>query len=150
MAVEALIEKLKEQVGVDRPPQVYQVEKGMIRRFAQAIGDPNPLWQDGKYAAKSSYGDIVAPPTLALILGFEQVVQTLTLEPSVTVLHGSTELETYLPIRPGDTITVTARIANARERPGKMGNMLFVTFDMSYHNQKQEAVARCRQMAIIY
>jgi acyl dehydratase len=150
MAIEALIEKLKEQVGVERPPVVYAVEKGMVWRFAQAIGDPNPLWQNGEYAAKSRYSDIVAPPTFALILGFEQVVQALTLEPSVTVLHGSTDLETYLPIRPGDTITVTARIDNARERPGKMGSMLFITFDMRYRNQRQEAVARCRQMAIIY
>ena len=150
MTADTMIEGLKGQVGVDRPPQVYPVEQGMIRRFARAVGDANPRWQDEEYAAKSDCGGIVAPPTLALILGFDQMLQTLTAESAVTVLHGGTELECFAPMRPGDTIALTSRIANVRERPGKMGKTAFVTFEMSCHNQRQEMVARCCQMAIIY
>ncbi len=47
------IEELKSKIGVEWPPLVYEIEKGMLRRFAQAVGDPNPLWQDEEYAAKS-------------------------------------------------------------------------------------------------
>ena len=36
------------------PSVVMEVEKGHIRRFAEAIGDPNPLWVD------ESAGGIVA------------------------------------------------------------------------------------------
>ena len=144
------VERLKSQIGVEWPPLVYEIEKGMIRRFARAVGDSNPLWQDEESAKKTSYGGIIAPPTFALILGFDQLQQVLTSGSSLTVLHGSTELECYQPVRPGDVITLTARIANVRERQSKMGRTVFVTFDMTYKNQGQEVVARCRQMAIIY
>lgn len=150
MAAGGLAEELKSQVGVDWPPLVYEIEKGMIRRFAQAVGDPNPLWQDEEYASRSSFSGIIAPPTFLLILGFGQILQTLTSDSSLTVLHGSTELECHQPVRPGDVITVTTKIANVRERPGKMGKMLFVTFDMTGTNQGQDVVAKCRQVAIIY
>lgn len=150
MAAGGLAEELKSQVGVDWPPLVYEIEKGMIRRFAQAVGDPNPLWQDEEYASRSSFSGIIAPPTFLLILGFGQILQMLTSDSSLTVLHGSTELECHQPVRPGDVITVTTKIANVRERPGKMGKTLFVTFDMTGTNQGQDVVAKCRQMAIIY
>ena len=142
--------KLKEKVGLELEAAVCEIEKGTLRRFAQALGDPNPLWQDEEYAVKTRYGGIIAPPTLALTLGFSRIQQMLTLDPSLTVLHGSTELEPYQPIRPGDVVTVSTRIARVRERPGKMGSTLFVTFEVTCRNQRQEMVARCRQMAIIY
>ena len=62
------------------------------------------------------------------------------------LLHGSTELECFQPVRPGDEITVTAKIASIRER----SQMAFVTFEISYTNQKRELVARCQQTMIGY
>jgi acyl dehydratase len=34
-----------------------------IRKFADGIGDSNPLWNDEEYAQKTRYGSIVAPPS---------------------------------------------------------------------------------------
>ncbi len=151
MAADGLsIEELKSKIGVEGPPLVYEIEKGMIRRFAQAIGDSNPLWQDDEYGAKSSFGSIIAPPTFVLTLGFDQIVHRLTQGPSQTVLHATTELEHYQPVRPGDIITGTTRIAGVRQREGKIGKTTFITFDITYKNQRQEVVAKCRQRAIIY
>ncbi len=144
------IEELKSKIGIEWPSMVYEIEKGMLRRFAQAVGDPNPLWQDEEYAAKSSFGSIVAPPTFVLTLGFDQIIHPLTQSPSQAVLHGSTELDYYQPVSPGDVITVTTRIAGVRQREGKTGKTTFITFDITYKNQRQEVVAKCRQMAIIY
>jgi len=144
------IEGLKDKIGVAWEAGVYEVDKGMIRRFVQAIDDPNPLWQDEEYARKSEYGGIIAPPTFIVTLGLEQIGQVLASIPSVTVLHGSTELECYQPIMAGDTVTVTTKIAAIRERQGKMGRTAFLTFDFTYENQRQELVARCRQMIICY
>ncbi len=151
MAVDSqYIEELESRVGAEKPPLVYDVEKGMIRRFTQAVGDPNPLWQDEEYAQETGYGGVIAPPTFILTLGFDQLQHVLASGSSKTVLHGSTELECYQPVRAGDTITITTRITNVRERQSKMGRTVFVTFNMDYQNQRQEVVARCRQMAIIY
>ncbi len=133
------IDKLKAKLGVEWAPWSYPVERGMIRRFAQAVGDPR--WQDG----------IIAPPTFVLAIGFEQFVdEVMSLVPFGTMLMGGTELECYHPIKGGDVITVIFKISSLRERQGKMGRMAFMTFDSTYKNQGEELVARCRQMVIGY
>ena len=135
------IEKLKGKVGVAWKPREYPIEGEMIRRFARAVGDQNPLWKDGD----------IAPPTFTLSIGFEQFVDDLMkLTPFNTVLMGSTEIESYQPMKRGDTITVVFKISNLRERKGQMGPMAFMTFESSYKNQEGEPVARCRQMVIGY
>ncbi len=145
------IEGLKAKIGVEWEPRVCEIEKGMIRRFAQAIGDPNPLWQNEEYAGRSKYGGIIAPPTFVLTIGFEQFLeQILALASFGTILHGSTEFECYQPIRPGDVVAVITKITNVRERDGKMGKTAFITFEITYRNQSQELVAKCRQMVIGY
>ena len=145
------IDRVRAKIGEEGEPRVYEIEKGMIQRFVQAIDDPNPLWQDEEYAKKSQYDGIIAPPTLIPIIGFEQIQQQVSqLIPHGTVLHGATDLECYQPIRPGESVTVTTKIANVRERQGKMGKMAFITFETTYKNQRQELVARCRLMLIGY
>jgi len=134
------LERLRSKIGVEWEPRVYEIEADMIRRFARAVGDPNPRWQSG-----------VVPPTLVLAIGFEQFVdKVMSLAAFGTVLMGGTELEFYHPIKSGDEITVAFKISSLRERQGKMGKMAFMTFDSTYKNQGQELVARCRQMVIGY
>jgi acyl dehydratase len=135
------IDKLKGRVGVAWKPREYLIEGEMIRRFARAVGDTNPLWKDGN----------IAPPTFTLSIGFEQFVEDLMkLTPFNTVLMASTEIEGYQPIKPGDVITVVFKISNLRERKGQMGQMAFMTFESSYKNQEKTLVAKCRQMVIGY
>jgi len=145
------IERLKEKIGEGWQPRVYEIEKGMIRQFVQAIDDPNPRWQDEEYAKKSKYGGIIAPPTFVVAIGFDQIQQQMLASiPYQTVLHGSSDLECYQPIRSGDVVTVTTKVTNIHQRQGKMGKMAFMTFDTTYKNQRQELVAKCRQMVISY
>jgi acyl dehydratase len=135
------IERLKAKVGVRWEPREYLIEGEMIRRFARAVGDQNPLWKDGA----------TAPPTFTLSIGFEQFVEDLMkLTPFNTVLMASTEIESYQPIKPGDVITVVFKISNLCERKGQMGQMAFMTFESSYKNREGEPVAKCRQMVIGY
>jgi acyl dehydratase len=135
------IAKLKGKVGVAWEPREYLIEGEMIRRFTRAVGDDNPLWRDGN----------IAPPTFTLSIGFEQFVDDLMkLTPFNTVLMGSTEIESYQPMKLGDVITVVFKISNLRERKGQMGQMAFMTFESTYKNQQGELVARCRQMVIGY
>lgn len=134
-------ERLKARVGVKWEPREYPVEGEMIRRFARAVGDENPLWRDGS----------IAPPTFTLSIGFEQFVDDLMkLTPFNTVLMGTTEIESYQPMKRGDTITVVFKISNLRERKGQMGQMVFMTFESTYTNQEEALVAKCRQMVIGY
>ena len=144
------IDGLRGKVGVEWEVGVYEIEKGMIRRFIRATGDTNPLWQDEAYAKKSKYGSIIAPPAFTLTIGFEEIQEMLASSLPGAVLHGSTELEHYQPVRAGDVVTATTKISNIRERQSKMGKTVFVTFDITYKNQRQQPVAKCRYMVVVY
>ena len=151
MAEDSLITgELRSKIGKESTPKVYEIEKGMIRRFVLAIDDPNPLWQDEGYAGKSRYGGIIAPPTFVLAIGFDELQrQVLESIPYGGILHGSTELECYQPVRAGDIISVTTKITNIRERQDRrVGRRVFVVIDVTYKNQRQELVAKCQQMII--
>ena len=52
-----LTEEMRQQaIGTETAPVTTDVEKGAIIKFAQAIGDPNPLYNDEIGARRSQYG----------------------------------------------------------------------------------------------
>jgi len=74
-----------------------------ILRFAEGIGDDNPLWTDEAYAASTSYGGIIAPPSFIFAcLGSIQVGW-----PGLGGFHAETRMSFNRPIRVGDKITAT-------------------------------------------
>ncbi len=148
----AITPELKALVGKEFPPTTWEVTKGDIIRFAQAIEDPNPLWNDEKQARRSRYGGLVAPPTFLASLVNEETTRLLFNMPTPLkrVLNGGNELESYQPIRPGDRITVTEKVVNLREGQGTLGHMLFIITEVTYTNQFGEAVARGRNTFIRY
>ena len=55
-----LTEEMRQKaVGTVSGPAVLEVEKGAIKRFAEAVGDANPLWNDEASARKSRFGGIL-------------------------------------------------------------------------------------------
>ena len=146
------MEKLRDEIGMEWECGLYEIEKGTLRRFTQAIDDQNPLWQDEECASKSQYGGIIAPPTFILTIGFEQIQQKMaTLMPGTGRLHGGTEVKCYQPVRPGDVITASGKITQVQERESnKLGEIVLVTFNIKYTNQRQELVTKCRQLTILY
>jgi acyl dehydratase len=48
------------------------------------------------------------------------------------------EFQFFLPLRPGDLITSTARIGDVYEREGKSGRMVFVRMENEHRNQRHE------------
>lgn len=130
-------------IGKEAPPHVLEVEKGVIKKFAQAIDDPNPLWQDEEYARQSSYGGIIAPPSL---LCSTEAGSTGRIElelPLKRAMAGGDEIEFFLPVRAGDVITCNQRVVELREKETKKGGkMIFTVFENVFTNQKGEVVAK--------
>ena len=147
-----ITDEIRNTVGKEFGPYVYEVEKGAIKKFADAIGDSNPQWQDEKYARESRYGSIIAPPTFLFSFRIDEVTQRMVeLEcPLENELNGGSEIEYFQPIRPGDVITVRARLIDAYERKGGSGKLLFLPIDVTYENQRNELVARHRFNFIRY
>lgn len=146
----AITEELKSLLGVEAEPEVWEVEKGHIIKFAQAIGDPNPLWNDERYAGKSRHGSIIAPPTFFIdngVIRFVDVLMNVKC-PLTRLLNGGTEIEYYVPIKPGDKITTITKLADMQEKVGGSGRLLLLTVEVTFTNQKGEMVARCKDTFI--
>ena len=145
----SIAEEFVKLIGVEAEPEFWEVEKGHIRRFAQAIGDPNPLWQDEEYAGKTRYGEIIALPFFLIDAGLVKFVDRLVdMCPHKANINGGTEIEFYGPMRVGDTISTVAKLSEVKERTGKSGMMIFLTVEVTYSNQKGELVAKCRNTFI--
>ncbi|MBI2934501.1 MAG: MaoC family dehydratase N-terminal domain-containing protein [Chloroflexi bacterium] len=142
-------EAMRNYIGIESEPLVYEVEKGAVKKFAQAIGDPNPLWQDEEYAGKSVYGGIIAPPTFAISLRHDPFMERVKqMAAFKRILNGGNDIEYFQPIRPGDVLSVTGKVIDIRERTGKTGSMAFMTLELSYRKQNGEMAAKIRNTII--
>lgn len=135
-----------EQIGMELPEKVIEIEKGAIRRFADAVGDDNPKYHDEEYASKL-YGALIAPPTFiaALTIGLTQQVKW---DFGRVGLHGGEEYEYFKPIKAGDIITCKTKISEIYEKEGKKGKMAFMIVESNLENQDGEQVARARRKRI--
>jgi acyl dehydratase len=140
-------EQRKQSIGLESPPLVFEVEKGHVLRFADAIGDPNPLWNDERAARGSRYVGLVAPPTF---LRAARLEVDLPFEAPKRRLDAGSAWEYFEPVRPGDTITCVARIEEVYERPGRLGTMLFIVTLVRYTNQRGKLAATQRMTLIRY
>ena len=151
MTEESVItEELRNMVGVEAEPEVFEVEKGHIRRFAEAVGDPNPLWQHEAYARKSRYGTIISPPMFLQDEGKNKFADRLMeiISPGHGFLNGGVEIEYYKPMVPGDVITTRAKLADLYEKQGKTRKLLFMVVEVTFTNQRGELVVRSRNTFI--
>ena len=128
---------------------VINVEEGLIRKFVEAIGDTNPLWQDKTYAQGSRHGSIIAPPHLfcSAMLSGGDTRPKLAL-PYERILDGGGEWQFLLPVKLGDVITSITKFVDLQERQGKSGRMAFLTFETTHRNQRDELVAKSKTTLI--
>lgn len=146
--------KLRNLIGVPANAIVFKVEEGAIQRYAQAIGDPNPLYNDPNYASKTGYRRLLAPP------GFtgwpvkagrptEEVFKSLTEAGAPPrILDGGVEFEFIEPIGAGDVLTATPMIASISERETRLGRTMFTIAEITFVNQRGEVVLKSRSTLI--
>jgi acyl dehydratase len=151
MANKLLNEEALKQVGKAGETRTYDVERGAIRRFAEAIEDRNPLFNDEHAARASRFGGMIAPPTFCRSMGSPiPDVRISALGQSFRGLDGGSEWEYFQPIRPGDRITVQTRLVDLRESEGRLGPMIFITMETTYTNQFGELCVTQRSTGIRY
>ncbi|HVU60890.1 MAG TPA: MaoC family dehydratase N-terminal domain-containing protein [Mycobacteriales bacterium] len=98
----------------------FEVGREHIKRFADAIGDPNPIYRDKAAAQAAGHPDVIAPPTFLTTLGFSlggrgaMADADLGLDYS-RVVHGEQKFVHHRPVRPGDELTATTYIDDIRD-----------------------------------
>lgn len=153
-----LLSRLKSLVGRETVfTDSYTVEPGMIRRFAEATGDDNPLYRDGDFAGRSRYGGIIAPPTFVFEWHHHEAFWAddkgqylLDVTLPLRMVRAGNDFEFGRPLRPGDVITTTSRVKDVFEKTGASGRMAFVVCESRYTNQEDELLGVQRSTIIIW
>ena len=136
-------------IGRESEPVLHEVEKGAIRRFAEALGDPNPIYVDEDAARAAGHPGLLAPPTFPSVLAQnERFRHSLDLG-TRSLLHGEQHFEYGRPIVAGDRITVKTRVADVQERAGASGPMDVIVVEDEGRDDKGELVFRTRAMLIL-
>jgi acyl dehydratase len=136
-------------VGRESEPVQHDVERSAIRRFAEALGDPNPLYQDEAAARAAGFAGLVAPPTFPLALtSNERFRHSLDLG-TRSILHGEQQFEYARPIVAGDRLTVVTRVADVQEKAGASGPMDVLVLEDEARDEKGEWVFRSRATLIL-
>lgn len=136
-------------IGRESEPVVHEVEKGAIRRFAEALGDPNPLYQDEGAARAAGHAGLLAPPTFPVALtANERFRHSLDLG-TRSVLHGEQQLEYFRPLVAGDRVTVVSRVADVLERVGPSGPSDVLVIEDEARDDRGELVFRSRATLIL-
>jgi acyl dehydratase len=113
----SLNEELK---GKEYQEVEFTVDRGRVLQFADAIGEDDPVFRDADAAKAAGYDEQIAPPTFVTVMQIMtsgQVVldQELGLNYAL-VLHGEQEYEWSRPVKVGEKLRATPRIADIYAR----------------------------------
>ncbi|WP_431960919.1 FAS1-like dehydratase domain-containing protein [Actinacidiphila sp. bgisy160] len=110
-------------VGRTYPPTApYEVSREKIREFAEAVGDPNPVYTDPDAAKALGHPDVIAPPTFPFLITYKASGQVV-LDPELgldygRVVHGDQKFGYTRPVRAGDRLSVTVTIEAIKSLAG--------------------------------
>jgi acyl dehydratase len=98
------------------PSEPYEVTRVKIKEFADAIGDPNPVYRDPDAAKAAGYPDVIAPPTFLILIALntEGLIDPELGLNLAMVVHGEQRFEHKRPVCAGDLVITQATIKDIR------------------------------------
>ncbi len=147
-------EKVKALIGFETHATAWDaIERGAIRRFAQAIMDDDRIYWDDEYVKKTKYGTIVTPPLYLLYAfrqppGTEDPLNEAIKDPNYhgsaflprfglpeipipfkRFLNGGNDVEFFAYAKLGDRVSAKSRILDIYQKQGRSGPMVFIEME---------------------
>jgi hypothetical protein len=169
-------DEIRALIGVPGPRFAAPGPLGLdeLRRFVQAVMEPDPVHWDADAARASRYGTLVAPPLYVLhaarrASGTPDPLDRLAGEPDwdgldvgagfgglpaleiplTRVLNGGTEAELFQLPQVGELIEAQSSYVDIVDREGRSGPMVLATIETLYRNQDGAPLARVRHTVIM-
>jgi acyl dehydratase len=122
----------------------FVVDRDRVLQFADAIGEDDPIFRDPEAGRSAGYHGQLTPPTFVTVMQIMtsgQVVmdQELGLNYAL-VVHGEQEYEWHRPVRVGDKLKATPRIADIYAR----GPNEFLVIEAEIRDESGETVVVAR------
>lgn len=166
-----LPEAAQQYVGMQSEQELgcEPVERGAVRRYAQAIMDENPVYSDPDAATR--FGGAVAPPIFPTHMfrrpfGAPDPLQEHARDPDfdglsaprglpeiaplkgLSLLNGGSEIEFYRYARHGETVTQQSRYASITEKQTSKGPIILVVIESEYRNGDGKLLLKARRTQI--
>ena len=104
------------------PTAVFEVGREKIREFADAIGDPDPVYRDAEAARALGHRDALAPPTFLTGMSLE-ACRKVTDDPALgldwsRVVHGDQKFRYHRPAYANDKLEVEVIVDGIKSMAG--------------------------------
>lgn len=136
-------------VGRTTPPTLNEVEKGAIRRFAESLGDYNPIYFDAEYARASGFAGVVAPPSFPLSFTSAVDLRELLGVPGRQLLLAEWAADYERPVVAGDRLLLTSRVAEVTERPSPAGRVEVAVIEDEARDELGALVVKVRRTYVV-
>jgi acyl dehydratase len=123
------------------------VEKDAVRKFAEAIGDPNPLYVDEEAAKASRYGRLLAPPTFPRTFEYGEVEGMG--DPGQGFIHGEHRIRYERPLFVGEEVSCYAGVKDYYEKEGDEGTLGFLISERVGESPEGELIFTMLDTAVI-
>jgi len=129
-------------IGKTWPPASFEVDAARIERYADAVGEGNPVYHDAAAARDAGFRDLVAPPMFCVVYSAPAMGPAI-MDPEIGInlgamVHGGQEFEWGEPVCAGDVITTAVRCREIYERDGRG----FYVFESTSTNQDGRETVR--------
>ena len=134
-------------VGRSSKPVKNRVEREAVRRFAEAIADPSPLYADEEAAKRSRHGRLLAPPTFPRTFDYGRI-EGLEL-PAAGLIHGEFRVSYERPILVGDELLCRLKLKDSYDKEGRRGLLGFLVFERAGEDPRGNRVFTTNDTVIV-
>ena len=142
-----VVERWRALVGERSEAVSNVVEKGAVRKFAEAIGDPNPLYVNEAAAEKSRYGGLIAPPTFPRTFEYGEI-EGIGL-PGQGLIHGEHWLRYERPLWVGEEVLCYTVFKDYYEKESRGEPLGFVISERVGESPSGERIFTMEDTAIL-
>lgn len=115
---------LEKSIGKRSNKTKNTIERGAVRKFAEAIGDLSPIYLDEQVGADSRYKNNIAPPTFPVTFNAGEIAGINL--PSKGLIHGKQIYKYNRPLYIGEDVYCWMEVKNYYEKTGNFGKMGFL------------------------
>lgn len=123
------------------------VERGAVKKFAEAIGDLHPIFVDEEAGRKSRFKNNIAPPTFPRVFDYG-VFEDLRL-PGKGLIHGEQIYHYERPLLVGEEIQCYSEVKSYFEKSGGSGKMAFLSIKQYGEDLNGHLIFSSEQVIII-
>jgi len=134
-------------LGVGSEPVLNLVERVAVRRFAEAIADPSPLYVDEGAAARSRYGRIVAPPTFPRTFDYGRI-EGLELPPA-GLIHGEFRIAYERPLLVDEELLCRMELKASYDKQSRRGLLGLLAFERTGEGLQGESVFAANDIVFV-